>query len=138
MRDRHYQSWQGEDNLFAVAVPIALLVGARNSLAAAILLLVIVGFWLTRRDQRYSDWVRSNIDPKNDNSSKGDAALSARMIADHLGLSFDVIAADRATSDAKSGAADVKNPDPKASWDELERRKVELEARLRKLRKTHV
>lgn len=138
MRDRRYQSWQGEDNLFAVAVLIALLVGANNSLAAVILLLVVGGLWLRRRDQRYSDWVRSNLDLTNDNSSNGDAALSARMVAAHLGLSFDGIAADRATSDAKSSPPDGQNPDAKQSWEELERRKEELAARLGKLRKPPV
>lgn len=135
MRDRRYQSWQGEDNLFAAAVLLALLVGANNSLAAAILLLVVGGLWLRRRDQRYSDWVISNLDLTNANSSSGDAALSARVVAAHLGLNFDAIAADRAGSDAKSNLPDDQIPDDKASWEELERRKLELAARLGKLRR---
>lgn len=135
MRDERYQSWQGQDNLFAVAIPIVLLVGVNNSLAATILLFVVGGFWLKNRDERYRDWVKWRVEQDKNYPTNDDTTLSARMIADHLGLKFDDIDQGTAISGTSIGAGYNENPHDKLSWDDLEQRKLELAARLHNLRK---
>lgn len=135
MRDERYQSWQGQDNLFAAAIPIVLLVGLNNSLAATIFLFIVGGFWLKNRDDRYSDWVKRRVEQHKNYQNSDDTALSARMIADHLGLKFDEIDQGMAISDESNSVAYEENSDDKLSWDELEQRRLQLAEKLGKVSK---